>query len=261
MKITKDTRVFVTGAASGIGRATAIALAEKGCRLFLTDINEDGLRKTCDIIADEGFPRPVSRTLDITDFAALQVFAEEIQQDGPMDIIMNIAGVALFARFEDMSHAHWQKVININLWGPLYIPIPFLYPIARNSGVTSQDMSHGRYRRMVEGFAAVFLEYSGQPLAQAAGHDHNLQVFDGREYGADYILVSGAGSKQDNVGWDDALFAAGRQSREHGYMRLEFFRDGRVLLPYPSLTHRDLMSWLRLDFCTKCEPFGSLGYR
>lgn len=117
-----------------------------------------------------------------------------------------------------------------NLWGPLYIPIPFLYPIVRNSGTTSQDMSHGRYQRMGEQSAAVFSEFPGQPLAHAGGHDHNLQVFEGSEYGAGYILVSGAGSKQDNVGWDDALFAAGRQNRELGYMRLAFFRDGSVLL-------------------------------
>ncbi len=117
-----------------------------------------------------------------------------------------------------------------NLWGPLYIPIPFVYPIWRNSGTTSQDMSHGRYQRMGEQFAAVFSEFPGQPLVHAGGHDHNLQVFDGSEYGAAYILVSGAGSKQTDVGWDDALFAVGRQNRELGYMRLEFFRDGSVLL-------------------------------
>ncbi|UCC83204.1 MAG: metallophosphoesterase [Gemmatimonadota bacterium] len=117
-----------------------------------------------------------------------------------------------------------------NLWGPLYIPIPFVYPIWRNSGTSSKDMSHGRYQRMGDQFAAVFSEFPGQPLAHVGGHDHNLQVFDGREYGADYILVSGIGSKQSNVGLDDALFAAGRQNRELGYMRLEFFRDGSVLL-------------------------------
>jgi hypothetical protein len=117
-----------------------------------------------------------------------------------------------------------------NLWEPLYLPIPFLYPILRNSGLNSQDMSSGRYRRMVEQFAAVYSEFPGQPLVQAGGHDHNLQVFDGGEYGAGYILVSGAGSKQYDVGRDDALFAAGKQNRELGYMRLEFFRDGGVLL-------------------------------
>jgi hypothetical protein len=115
-------------------------------------------------------------------------------------------------------------------WAPLYIPIPFVYPILRNSGITSQDMSHRRYQRMREQFAAVFSEFPAQPLVQAGGHDHNLQVFDGSDYGAAYILVSGAGSKRSNVGWDDALFAVGRQNRELGYMRLEFFSDGSVLL-------------------------------
>lgn len=117
-----------------------------------------------------------------------------------------------------------------NLWAPLYIPIPFVYPIWRNSGTNSQDLSHGRYRGMVEQFAVVYSEFPGQPLVQAGGHDHNLQVFEGGEYGVGYILVSGAGSKQYNVGWDDALFAAGRQNREQGYMRLEFFKDGSALL-------------------------------
>jgi hypothetical protein len=117
-----------------------------------------------------------------------------------------------------------------NVWSPLYIPIPFIYPIARNSGITSQDMSSRRYTRMGEDFASVFSEFSGHPLVQAGGHDHNLQVFEGYEYGAGWILVSGAGSRLKEVGKDDALFAAGKQEREMGYMRLEFLSDGRVLL-------------------------------
>jgi hypothetical protein len=83
---------------------------------------------------------------------------------------------------------------------------------------------------MREQFAAVFQELPSQPLVWAAGHDHNLQVFEGGEYNVGYILVSGAGSSLKNVGWDDALFAVGEQQRELGYMSLEFFSDGRVLL-------------------------------
>ena len=117
-----------------------------------------------------------------------------------------------------------------NLWKYLYVPLPFLYPIARNSGISSQDMSSSKNKRMREGFAAIFQDFSDQPLVWAAGHDHTLQVFDGDEYGVGYILVSGAGSGLKNVGWDDALYATGGQQRELGYMRLEFFKDGRVLL-------------------------------
>jgi hypothetical protein len=112
----------------------------------------------------------------------------------------------------------------------LYIPIPFLYPIVRNSGVSSGDMSSSRNNAMREAFAAVFSEFPGEPLVWGAGHDHSLQVFRGGEYNVGYILVSGAGSQPTNVGWDDALFASGKQHGEMGYMRLEFFSDGRVLL-------------------------------
>jgi hypothetical protein len=117
-----------------------------------------------------------------------------------------------------------------NLWHYLYIPLPFLYPIVRNSGISSQDLSHPRYARMQEQFTDVLAAFPGQPLVWAAGHDHTLQVFHGDEYGVKYVLVSGAGSILDDVGKDDALFAAGNQHREQGYMKLEFLRDGSVLL-------------------------------
>jgi hypothetical protein len=117
-----------------------------------------------------------------------------------------------------------------NLWAPLYIPLPFVYPIVRNSGITRQDLSHPRYRWMVDQFVTVFSESPDRPLVWAAGHDHNLQVFQGGGYGVDYILVSGAGSDPTNVGRDEALFAAGKQHGELGFMRLEFFADGKVML-------------------------------
>jgi hypothetical protein len=117
-----------------------------------------------------------------------------------------------------------------SLWAPLYIPIPFVYPILRNSGVSAQDLSHPRNQRMREALAAVFREFPEQPLAFAAGHEHALQVFRGEDVGVPYVLVSGAGSRLTPVGRDDALFAAGKQQGELGYMRIEFLPDGRVLL-------------------------------
>jgi hypothetical protein len=116
------------------------------------------------------------------------------------------------------------------LWAPLYIPLPILYPAVRSLGVSSQDIKNKTNRRMREQLGAAFSEVSGQPLVYAAGHEHSLQVFEGHEFGVEYALVSGAGSKLTNVGNRDALFAVGKQQRERGYMRLEFYRDGRVLL-------------------------------
>jgi hypothetical protein len=117
-----------------------------------------------------------------------------------------------------------------NIWGPLYIPIPFLYPIGRNSGVSSQDMSNPKNRRMVDSLAAAVSSAPSQPLAFASGHEHTLQVFRGEGFGADWLLVSGAGSRLTAVEQADALFAAGRGHGERGYMRVEFFRGGKVLL-------------------------------
>ena len=118
-----------------------------------------------------------------------------------------------------------------NLWGPLYIPLPFLYPIVRNVGVSSQDLKHGKNRRMVAGLAEVFSQFPGQPLVYASGHEHSLQVYDGTAYGVGWALVSGAGTRLTEVSdYYGALFVAGKHLREHGYMRLEFLKDGRVLL-------------------------------
>jgi len=118
----------------------------------------------------------------------------------------------------------------LNLWKYLYIPLPFLYPIARNSGISSQDMSSSKNKRMRAEFAGVLKDALTQPLAWAGGHDHSLQVFDGGGYNVGYHLVSGAGSRLTAVGWDTALYAAGQPQREMGYMRVEFFQDGSVLL-------------------------------
>jgi len=68
------------------------------------------------------------------------------------------------------------------------------------------------------------------PLAFASGHEHTLQVFSGEGFGADWLLVSGAGSRLRSLEKADALFAAGREHGERGYMRVEFFRNGAVLL-------------------------------
>ncbi len=121
MKISAGTKVFITGAASGIGRSTAIAMGRMGCRLFLTDINRNNLEETASIIAKGGGDVCEYRNFDISDYQAFKSFAGEIHKKyGPMDIVMNIAGIAVYALIEDMNHDHWEKIININLKGPLY---------------------------------------------------------------------------------------------------------------------------------------------
>jgi len=117
----KDKKVLITGAASGIGRATAIALGKLGCRLFLTDINGDDLQKTVEVITGAGGTVCLARPFDVGNYQAMSDFAKDIHTAyGSLDILINVAGIALFSRIEDMSHNDWEKVIKVNLWGVIH---------------------------------------------------------------------------------------------------------------------------------------------
>jgi len=117
----KDKKVFITGAASGIGRATAIAMGKLDCRLFLTDINGDGLEKTVEEISAAGGTVYLARAFDVGDHQAMATFAKDIHAGfGSLDIMVNVAGIALFSQIEDMSHSDWEKIIKVNLWGVIH---------------------------------------------------------------------------------------------------------------------------------------------
>ena len=120
MEIGKRT-VFITGAASGIGRATAVQMAREGGRLFLTDIDLAGLDETCRLVHQEGGEVCLARAFDIADYQAVRAFADDVHASyGSLDIIVNVAGIALFSQVEDMRHEDWDKVIRVNLWGPIH---------------------------------------------------------------------------------------------------------------------------------------------
>jgi hypothetical protein len=110
----------------------------------------------------------------------------------------------------------------------LWIPLPgvgSIYPIARRSGVSDQDMGGALNRRMREAIEGVFSRHP--PLVYAAGHDHNLQVLAGSD--ARYVLVSGAGyyGHLSRVAWTPSTMFARAAS---GYMVLEVDPDGRPRL-------------------------------
>lgn len=117
----QDRKIFVSGAASGIGRATAIAMAAKGARLFLTDINRTGLDQTCRMCLQSGGEVCLASAFDVADHQAFADFAHEAHHGyGALDILVNVAGIALFSQIEDMRHGDWEKVIKVNLWGVIH---------------------------------------------------------------------------------------------------------------------------------------------
>lgn len=125
-------KCFITGAASGIGRATAIAAAREGAALFLTDINEPALQKVSNEIRLSGGVVVEARALDVSDIEAVSAFARDIHAaHGSMDIVMNIAGISTWGTIDKLEHKHWQQIIDINLMGPIHVMECFIPPMIR----------------------------------------------------------------------------------------------------------------------------------
>lgn len=125
-------RCLITGAASGIGRAVAIAAAAEGAELFLTDINAVGLVSVVTQIRDAGGTVAMSRAMDIADIESMRGFASDIHaRYGSLDVLMNVAGIAVWGRIEDLQHQHWRKSIEINLMGPIHVMETFVPPMIR----------------------------------------------------------------------------------------------------------------------------------
>ena len=122
-------RVLVTGAASGIGRATALAAARRGARLFLTDLDSERL----DAVAEEaGGSVDYAKALDISDHDAVAAMAGEIHAEhSSLDVVMNVAGIALWGTVDALSHEQWRRVIDVNLMGPIHVIESFVPEMIR----------------------------------------------------------------------------------------------------------------------------------
>lgn len=115
-------KFFITGAASGIGLATAMAAAQEGAELILTDINEAGLSAAVSLIREQGGTVLASRALDVANYDKVRAFCDEITNEfGSCDIIANIAGIAIWGDITQLKHEHWRQVIDVNLMGPIHV--------------------------------------------------------------------------------------------------------------------------------------------
>jgi NAD(P)-dependent dehydrogenase (short-subunit alcohol dehydrogenase family)/pimeloyl-ACP methyl ester carboxylesterase len=112
-----DTLVSVTGAGSGIGRATALAFAREGAEVVVSDVNEAGIKETAAAIAARGGVAH-AYTLDVADADAVERFAEQIcAEHGIPDIVVNNAGVGHTGMFLDTPRDEYDRVLDINFGG------------------------------------------------------------------------------------------------------------------------------------------------
>lgn len=109
-------RVLLTGGASGIGRATAERFAAEGARLAIGDVDLAGASAVADPLGGVAFaydarvPAAATRLVDAAAGAL-----------GGIDILLNVAGIMAWGRFEETSPEVWQRTLDINLSGPFYL--------------------------------------------------------------------------------------------------------------------------------------------
>jgi len=109
--------VVVTGAASGIGRETALALARRGADVAICDVDEAGLEETAERIRQLG-RRVLQSRVDVSSAEQMRGFAEQTYAElGRVDVLVNNAGIAVAGFFVEVPLEEWDTILGINLKG------------------------------------------------------------------------------------------------------------------------------------------------
>ncbi|MFG2946642.1 SDR family oxidoreductase [Streptomyces adustus] len=113
--------VLVTGAGSGIGRATALAFSECGARVVAVDRDGEAAARTAELARLNGAPGAWAETVDVSDEQAMEKLAERVAAEhGVVDVLVNNAGIGLSGSFFATTPDDWRKVLDVNLWGVIH---------------------------------------------------------------------------------------------------------------------------------------------
>lgn len=140
----KSKAALVTGAASGLGKGAALALARAGADVCVVDLNAGGLEETANALRGLGV-KAHEHAADLSKpEACREAIGAAVNAFGRLDALCNIAGILVFANAHDMAQADWEKTIAVNLSAPFYLiqaAIPHL--LETNGAVVNVTSSGG----------------------------------------------------------------------------------------------------------------------
>jgi NAD(P)-dependent dehydrogenase (short-subunit alcohol dehydrogenase family) len=132
MKTLQGKRVLVTGAASGIGLESVRAFARRGASLVVSDINATALEGLRREVAGMGVDC-LAQPCDVTSEESVAALAAAVHAEGPLDVLVNNAGIAYLGGFEEMRPAWWRRTFDVNVMGIVHCIQAFL-PAMRSAG-------------------------------------------------------------------------------------------------------------------------------
>lgn len=129
----RDRIAIVTGAGSGIGKALAEQMAEKGAHVIASDISSERIEKTAEIIEKAG-GKVTAVTLDVSDYDAVKkVIDDTFEHHGRVDFLFNNAGIAIGGEAKDITIDDWRAVLDVNLHGVVN-GVSVAYPLMCRQG-------------------------------------------------------------------------------------------------------------------------------
>jgi short-subunit dehydrogenase len=193
MKIDHNTVAVITGAASGIGRALAVRIAQEGASLAIADINAGELDETARLLKPksrmEG--KVTTHVVDVANKIRVEAFAREVvEAHGRASLLINNAGVALFGTTEQISIEDIEWLMGVNFWGVVhgvkhFLPILHRQPQAHIVNISSvfgiiSPAGHSAYaasKFAVRGFTeALRHELAGGPIKVSVVHPGGIKT-------------------------------------------------------------------------------------